>query len=89
MTDNDTDTTAAAENAAEKEAAKAPFLRVLKGNPTDAQVATLAVLFAGMANAAADAGSTGPRNRWGNLDERLQQPLSSYSPGSFRNLQFF
>ncbi|MDY0114229.1 MAG: acyl-CoA carboxylase subunit epsilon [Corynebacterium sp.] len=87
MTDNANDTTAT-ENAEAQEAPKAPFLKVVKGNPTDAQVATLAVLFAGMANGAADVGPKGPRNQWGNLDERLQQPLS-YSPGSFQNVQFF
>ncbi len=36
----------------------------------------------------ADAGPKGPRNQWGNLDDRLQQPLS-YSPGSFQNVQFY
>ena len=41
-----------------------------------------------MANGAADAGPKGPRNQWGNLDDRLQQPLS-YSPGSFQNVQFY
>lgn len=93
MTDNaaasaTSDATAADAGAADAHAPSAPFLTVLSGNPTDAQVATLAVLFAGMASGAADSGPTGPRNQWGNLDERLQQPLS-YSPGSFQNVQFF
>lgn len=87
MTDNATDTIAA-DNAEAQEAPKAPFLKVLKGNPTDSQVATLAVLFAGMANAAADTGPKGPRNQWGSLDERLQKPMS-YNPGSFQNVQFY
>ncbi|WP_295626629.1 acyl-CoA carboxylase subunit epsilon [uncultured Corynebacterium sp.] len=91
MTDNANDTTAtdsAADAGENAEATKAPFLKVVKGNPTDAQVAALAVLFAGMANGAADAGPKGPRNQWGNLEDRLQQPLS-HSPGSFQNVQFF
>ena len=66
-----------------------PFLRIIKGNPSDAGVATLTALFASMANNAASA--TAPereRNLWGNVSERLQRPMT-YNPSAFRNVSFY
>ena len=82
MTENNTPETT------EAPAPAAPFMRVLKGNPTDAQTATLALLFAGMANGAGVAEDKGPRNDWGRLEERFNQ-THEYVPGTFRNLHFF
>ncbi len=89
MTENNAENTAVegAEGAVDQKPAK-PFLSVVKGNPTDAEVATLTVLFAGMAAGAADEGPKGPQNQWGRLEDRLQQPLS-FSPGSFLNVQYY
>lgn len=66
----------------------APFMSVLKGNPTPAQTATLALLFAGMANAAGAEEDKGPRNQWGRLEEGFHQP-HQYVPGTFRNVHFY
>jgi len=66
-----------------------PFLRIIKGNPSDAEVATLTALFAPVPNNAASA--TAPereRNLWGNVSERLQRPMT-YNPSAFRNVSFY
>lgn len=66
-----------------------PFLQVLSGNPDDAQVAALTVLFAGMASASASSEEAQQdRNQWGSLEERLQRPVS-YNPNAFQNVNFF
>ena len=77
------------EPTAEEQKLVKPFLRIVKGNPDDVQVATLTTLFATMAsNAAAQEQHERDRNLWGNLDDRLRRPLS-YSPGSFQNVSFY
>lgn len=71
------------------EAPKKPFLTIVKGNPDDVQVATLTALFASMANNAANAKPVErERNLWGNVQERLQQPVT-YNPTAFQNVSFF
>ena len=66
-----------------------PFLRIIKGNPSDVEVATLTALFATMANNAASAvAPERERNLWGNISERLQQPII-YNPSAFRNVSFY
>ncbi len=68
---------------------KKPFLKIIKGNPTDVQVATLTALFATMANNAANtAVPERERNLWGNPQERLQRPVT-YNPTAFQNVSFF
>lgn len=82
----DSTNTPASEDAAAAPAA--PFMSVLKGNPTPAQTATLALLFAGMANATGAEEDKGPRNHWGRLEEGFHQP-HQYVPGTFRNVHFY
>lgn len=66
-----------------------PFLRIIKGNPSDVEVATLTALFATMANNAASAVvPERERNLWGNVSERLQRPMT-YNPSAFRNVSFY
>ncbi|WP_448852051.1 acyl-CoA carboxylase subunit epsilon [Corynebacterium sp. 335C] len=83
MTDQNT-----TEAGAPEAEAKKPFLTVLSGNPTPQETAALTVLFAGMANGAADSGPTGPRNLWGRYEDGFHRP-SSYNPSSFMNVQFY
>ena len=66
----------------------APFMSVLKGNPSEAETATLALLFAGMAAAGGASEDHGPRNDWGRLEEGFNQP-HQYVPGTFRNVHFY
>ncbi|MCQ9343134.1 acyl-CoA carboxylase subunit epsilon [Corynebacterium kozikiae] len=71
------------------EAAKKPFLTVVKGNPDPTQVATLTALFATMANNAAQAQEPErERNLWGSVEERLQRP-TTYNPAAFRNMSLY
>lgn len=80
------ETPAAPETATEE---KKPFLRVLKGNPDDVQVAVVTALFASMANNAANASQPEREiNMWGNVEERLQRP-TTYNPNAFRNVSFY
>ena len=58
-----------------------PFLRIIKGNPSDVEVA--------MANNAASAAAPErERNLWGNVSERLHRPMI-YNPSAFRNVSFY
>lgn len=71
------------------EAPKKPFLRIIKGNPDDTEVAALTTLFAVMAsNAGSQERAPRDRNMWGNLSERLSSPMS-YNPSSFQNVNFY
>lgn len=65
-----------------------PFLTVVSGNPTPQETAALTVLFAGMANGAADTGDKGPRNLWGRYEDGFHRP-TAYNPSSFMNLQYY
>ncbi|ALC05168.1 hypothetical protein CDES_03580 [Corynebacterium deserti GIMN1.010] len=67
-----------------------PFLQVVSGNPNDAEVAALTMVFAGLAQAAAAEQATQSRDRdnWGNLDERLSRP-TTFNPSAFQNVNFF
>ena len=66
-----------------------PFLRIIKGNPSDVEVATLTALFATMANNADSAAAPErERNLWGNVSERLHRPMI-YNPSAFRNVSFY
>ena len=92
MTDSRTNPTSAEAAPEEAPAAPAapaaPFMSVLKGNPTPEQTATLALLFAGMANASGAKDDSGPRNDWGRHEERFRRP-QHYVPGTFRNVHFY
>lgn len=60
----DSKNTPATEDKDAATAPAAPFMSVLKGNPSDAETATLALLFAGMAAAGGAPEDRGPRNNW-------------------------
>lgn len=72
-------------DAAAAEPAK-PFLTVVKGNPSDAEVAALVGVFASAGGSDAPA-DTGPRNLWGTPADRLR-PANGMSPSVFPNLAF-
>ena len=65
----------------------APFLRVVRGNPSDEE---LAALVAVVASAAGTSGGTtadaGPRDDWGRPEDGLR-PIWG-APGSFTNLRW-
>ena len=84
----DSTNTPASEGKDEAAAPAAPFMSVLKGNPSDTETATLALLFAGMAAAGGASEDRGPRNDWGRLEEGFHQP-HQYVPGTFRNVHFY
>ncbi len=55
----------------------APEIRVLKGNPTDAEIAAVVTVLAGLSGAPAD---TGPAeiNLWGHPVDKLRYPMTSW-----------
>jgi len=55
----------------------APEIRVLKGNPTDAEIAAVVTVLAGLSGAPAD---TGPVeiNLWGHPVDKLRYPMTSW-----------
>ncbi|MDL9937096.1 acyl-CoA carboxylase subunit epsilon [Gordonia sp. ABSL1-1] len=68
-------------------AEKRPFLQVVKGNPTDEDLAVIVSLIAEAAagGGAADT-STEPRNEWGRPVDRLRPSWGA--PSSFTNLRY-
>ncbi|PYE14740.1 acyl-CoA carboxylase epsilon subunit-like protein [Williamsia limnetica] len=73
------------EQAEAMEAAK-PFLTVVKGNPSDAEIAALVGVFASAGGSDAPA-DTGPRNLWGTPSDRLRA-ATGLGPSVFPNLAF-
>ena len=74
---------------AAEQPAKAPFLRVVKGDPTPQELAALTAVLS-TAGGAGDDGSApdkGPRNLWGNPVDKLR-PSTGLSPNMFYNLRF-
>ncbi|WP_280265105.1 acyl-CoA carboxylase subunit epsilon [Nocardia wallacei] len=68
--------------AADAESNAGPVIRILKGSPTDDEVAALVcVLAAAAANSAATPGDTGPADQWGRptLMHRGTSPFSPYA----------
>lgn len=63
-----------------------PILRVISGNPSPAEVAALAAVVQNLARSEEEA--RGPRNDWGNLDERLR-PQLTYNAAAFRNVHYY
>ncbi len=63
-----------------------PTLRILKGNPSDEDVATIVALLAG-ATVSADSTARGPRDLWGTPTDRLR-PAQPLSPLTFINVRF-
>ena len=68
-------------------AAAAPFLRVVRGNPTDEEVAVLVSVVAAAAGGS-DTGPAvaGPRDDWGRAEDRLRPAWGA--PTSFTNLRW-
>ena len=63
-----------------------PLFKVLKGNPTDAEVAALAAAFAQVAAAGRTARDK-ERNLWGRRDPYRRGP--QFNPNAFRSVTFF
>ncbi len=66
---------------------KRPFLQIVRGNPSDEEIAVLTALIAGAA-AGSGSGNTSPepRNEWGRAIDRLRPQWGS--PSSFTNLRY-
>ncbi|MEB3019928.1 acyl-CoA carboxylase subunit epsilon [[Mycobacterium] crassicus] len=74
MSDDVTTETAAAEH---EPAAAVPHIQVLKGNPTDVEVAALVAVLGAAGGGVAEIG-TPDRNMWGHPVDKLRFPLFSW-----------
>ena len=54
-----------------------PEIRILKGNPTDAEIAAVVTVLAGLGGGAAEPGPI-ERNLWGHPVDKLRYPLTSW-----------
>ncbi|PXW29987.1 UNVERIFIED_CONTAM: acyl-CoA carboxylase epsilon subunit-like protein [Williamsia faeni] len=70
----------------ETAAPAAPFLTVIKGNPSDAEVAALVGVIAAASGSGAPA-DPGPRELWGSHADRLR-PAGGMAPSAFPNLRW-
>ena len=52
-------------------------IRILKGNPTDAEIAAVVTVLAGASGGSAESGPT-ERNLWGHPVDKLRYPLTSW-----------
>jgi hypothetical protein len=71
---------------AEQDEAKprSPLLRVVRGDPDDAELAALTAVVAGLASGRAPAeGPTGPPSRWADRSALVRAPLRP-GPGAWR-----
>ena len=59
------------------EATEATEIRILKGNPTDADIAAVVTVLAGLGGGAAEPGPI-ERNLWGHPVDKLRYPFSSH-----------
>lgn len=57
--------------------APATEVRILKGNPTDAEIAAVVTVLAGLGGGAAEPGLI-ERNLWGHPVDKLRYPLTSW-----------
>ncbi len=75
------DAVAAAAPAAAPAVAEQPFIRVIKGAPTDEEIAALVCVLSAAANSAAPSGPVGPADFWGRptLMHRGTSPFSPYA----------
>jgi hypothetical protein len=64
-----------------------PLFTVLKGNPSDAEVAALTAVFTQLAAAATPADAH-ERNLWGRPDDRLQTQ-TVFNPRAFHSVTFY
>ena len=63
--------------ATEATEASEPAIRILKGNPTDADIAAVVTVLAGLGGGAAEPGPI-ERNLWGHPVDKLRYPLTSW-----------
>ena len=54
-----------------------PAIRIVKGNPTDADIAAVVTVLAGLGGGAAEPGPI-ERNLWGHPVDKLRYPLTSW-----------
>lgn len=66
---------------------QAPLFTVVKGNPTDDEVAALTAVFTQLLASATPA-EDNERNLWGRPVDRLQ-PHTVYNPSAFRSVTFY
>ena len=59
------------------EVTEASAIRILKGNPTDAEIAALISVLAGASGGSPDPGPT-ERNLWGHPVDKLRYPFTSW-----------
>ena len=84
MTAADDDQSTASQADASTQAA--PMLRIVKGNPTDEDVASIVAVLAA-ATGSGEAPPSGPRDLWGTPTDRLR-PAEPLAPLNFVNLRF-
>jgi hypothetical protein len=68
----------------ETEIATASEIRVLKGNPTDAEIAAVVTVLAGLSGAPTDSGPA-EINLWGHPVEKLRYPFNSFQIVTLRD----
>ncbi|MBF6356317.1 acyl-CoA carboxylase subunit epsilon [Nocardia higoensis] len=76
------ETEAAVDAVATPEPSAAPFLQILRGSPSDAEIAALVCVFAAAAGGSGDADSGKPRELWGRPTQ-MHRGASPFSPYSF------
>ncbi|WP_431964479.1 acyl-CoA carboxylase subunit epsilon [Nocardia sp. bgisy134] len=67
------------------DAGEQPFIRIVKGAPSDEEIAALVCVFSAAANASGAAASTGPADGWGR-PTMLHRGSSPFSPYAFPQL---
>ncbi|MCZ9307155.1 acyl-CoA carboxylase subunit epsilon [Corynebacterium sp. c8Ua_181] len=67
----------------------APEIKVVKGNPTEDELAALRTVLAQMS--AKHSGATGERNEWGNPAERFERfgAQRVFNPSAFHTVRYF
>lgn len=71
-----------------------PAFRILKGNPSDSEVAALTAVLAQLsaqARAKIAQSGTGERNMWGRSEQRYNQlgARDIFNPSAFRNVRYY
>ncbi|MFH0411235.1 acyl-CoA carboxylase subunit epsilon [Corynebacterium sp. L4757] len=75
-------------------ATSAPLFSVVKGNPSESEIAALTAVFAQLSNqarrdaAGAGVSKHGERNLWGRPEDRFKSQLN-FNPAAFRNVRFY
>ncbi len=77
MSDHVSDETTEATTAGQGPAAAEPHIKVLRGNPTDAEIAALVAVLGTAGGAGAESGAR-DRNLWGHPVDKLRIPIFSW-----------